>query len=259
VSESVGHWVPCIFKGKRVYAEAATDGRLLERAGRVSIVYRLGADKSYRTFADRLRPMRGERVITGAPAPAPAAVGKGERKGPVPSPKKVAGEPRAGRPTRRDSSILGGGRGDVTNPDHIHIWTDGACSGNPGPAGAGTIVLFGDRRVDTATFLGPSTNNVAELTAILVGLRGIERDEERSLVVHTDSQYSIGVLAKGWKAKTNVALILRIQELMSRHEKLVWHWVRGHEGVALNEAADQLARAAVSREESFTIVTAEEE
>jgi ribonuclease HI len=257
MSHEEGYWLPCLFKGRKVFAEAGQDGSLLQRGGRVAIVYRLGADKSYRTFADRLKPVRGELPVAGAAAPAPAAQGKGssESNGSKPATRVAAG-PKSGQAVRRDSSILGGTKSNLKDPRAVHLWTDGACSGNPGPAGSGTIVLLPGQRIDIATFLGPSTNNVAELTAILVGLRQLKKGDERMVVVHTDSQYSIGVLAKGWKAKSNVPLILSIQKLMERHPKLVWHWVRGHEGVALNEAADQLARLAVTDQASSKTITA---
>ncbi len=259
MSDAQAYWLPCLFKGRKVYAEASADGSVLERSGRVAIIYRLGAGKSYRTFADRLKPMRGEKAVAGAPPPAPVEVGKGPRSNGAPPPAtKVPAGARKGKPARRDSSILGGRKSDLNDPRAIHLWTDGACSGNPGPAGAGTIVLFPDRRLDIASWLGPSTNNVAELTAILVGLRQVDKDDPRTVVVHTDSQYSIGVLAKGWKAKTNIALIQRVQKLVERHERVVWHWVRGHEGVALNEAADQLARRAVTDQASSRTVTESE-
>jgi ribonuclease HI len=237
--------MPCLFKGKKVFAEAGSDGELLGRHGRVAIVYRLGASKSYSTFADRLAPMPGATVVEGAPPPA-AAEGARSRSGSTSGGKSGGG--KGSGQGRRDSSILGGGEADLTDPEAVHMWTDGACSGNPGPGGAGTIVLFPGRRLDIATWLGSSTNNIAELTAILVGLEQLPAGDPRTIVVHTDSQYCIGVLAKRWKAKSNVELIHRVKALLARHDRVVWHWVRGHEGVVLNEAADALARSAVYNE-----------
>ena len=71
------------------------------------------------------------------------------------------------------------------------------------------------------------------------------------LVVHTDSQYVIGVLAKNWKAKANQELVAELKSKVSRFEKVVWHWVRGHEGVDLNEECDELARLAIERKDSW--------
>lgn len=124
-------------------------------------------------------------------------------------------------------------------------FTDGACSGNPGPAGLGVVLLSGDSRREFSEYLGTGTNNVAELTAILRALEAVERTGE-STHVHTDSQYAIGVLQKGWKAKANQALIAEIKERMKAFKALKLVYVPGHAGVPLNERADELARMAVS-------------
>jgi ribonuclease HI len=92
-------------------------------------------------------------------------------------------------------------------------------------------------------YLGDATNNVAELTAILRALEWIP-SAARAIVIHTDSQYAIGVLQKGWRAKANQELVLRTrQQLETRHARLAY--VPGHQGVPLNERADALAREAI--------------
>jgi ribonuclease HI len=97
-------------------------------------------------------------------------------------------------------------------------------------------------------YLGQATNNVAELTAILRAVEWIP-ESARSIVVHTDSQYAIGVLQKGWKAKANQELVSRTKNLVkARQARLVY--VPGHQGVALNERADALAREAVEQRAS---------
>jgi ribonuclease HI len=92
-------------------------------------------------------------------------------------------------------------------------------------------------------YLGQATNNVAELTGILRAVEWVPADA-LSIVVHTDSQYAIGVLQKGWRAKANQDLVERTKRAVeSRRARLVY--VPGHQGVKLNERADQLAREAV--------------
>src|SRR4029078_4664488 len=87
------------------------------------------------------------------------------------------------------------------------VYADGACSGNPGPAGLGIVLVAPDGKttLEGYEYLGNATNNVAELTAILRAAEIVPVGA--AAVVHTDSQYSIGVLTKGWKAKDNQELI----------------------------------------------------
>jgi ribonuclease HI len=132
----------------------------------------------------------------------------------------------------------------ATPSDAWIAYTDGACSGNPGPAGCGVVIVSpAGKAHEGLEFLGQATNNVAELTAILRAVEWIPSDA-RAVVVHTDSQYAIGVLEKGWKAKANQELVHRAKQLVhQRGARLVY--VPGHRGVALNERADALAREAV--------------
>jgi ribonuclease HI len=130
--------------------------------------------------------------------------------------------------------------------DPIIAYTDGACSGNPGPAGVGVVLVCGDKRREISSYLGEGTNNIAELTAILAALEAI-KDRKREVTVITDSSYAIGVLSKGWKAKANVELIAKMRALIAEFTQLRFQWVKGHAGHVENERCDELARDAVKR------------
>ena len=131
-------------------------------------------------------------------------------------------------------------------PDPIIAYTDGACSGNPGPAGIGVVLVCGDKRREISTYLGEGTNNIAELTAILAALEAI-KDRRRAITVVTDSSYAIGVLTKNWKLKANVELILKMRALIAEFAQLRFEWVKGHAGHVENERCDELARTAVEQ------------
>jgi ribonuclease HI len=98
---------------------------------------------------------------------------------------------------------------------------------------------------DCSEYLGEATNNIAELTAILRAAELVPVGA--AAVVKTDSQYSIGVLQKGWKAKANQELVAKVKTALTARGK-TWRldYVPGHAGVAGNERADELAREAVS-------------
>lgn len=127
----------------------------------------------------------------------------------------------------------------------IDIWTDGACTGNPGPCGLGVIVRYGEQYMEIGQYVGIGTNNIGELLAIGVALDEV-RDIAGKLEIHTDSTYSIGVLSKNWKAKANKELIAWIKELVAERD-VKFVKVKGHAGIPLNERADRLAVAAVER------------
>lgn len=225
-------WIPSTFRGQRVWAEATSGGEHVVRDGRVVFAYQQGSPKTYSTFPDRIQAEVGASTVRGPAAQAP-----------TPSPSRSAPKKKA---SSGNQEIFGGTAADLADESMIHLWTDGACTGNPGPAGAGTVLLDGERRVELSTWLGQGTNNIAELTAILQGLQLLD-DLDRPLVVHTDSQYCIGVLARGWKAKANAELIGEIRRVLRPARQVVWHWVRGHQGVELNERCDELARLGISK------------
>ena len=158
-------------------------------------------------------------------------------------PRAHAARSAAAKPKRATAPSSAGGA--------VEIWTDGACSGNPGPMGIGVVVLDGDARRELGEYLGSGTNNIAELVAIERGIALAAEltggDRQRPLRVYSDSSYAIGVLSKGWKAKANQELVARIRKVVAQIPRLGFVKVAGHAGVPENERCDELARIAISR------------
>jgi ribonuclease HI len=134
----------------------------------------------------------------------------------------------------------------------VVIYTDGACSGNPGPGGWGAILMWGDREKELCGGEPATTNNRMEMMAAIQALEALNRPCRVEL--HTDSQYLMkgvtewlaGWKARGWKTASkepvkNVDLWRRLDEARLRHQ-VDWRWVKGHAGHELNERADALAR-----------------
>ncbi|GAC1360620.1 MAG: hypothetical protein NVSMB47_13140 [Polyangiales bacterium] len=142
------------------------------------------------------------------------------------------------------------GAANAPRADEFIVFTDGACSGNPGPAGCGFVVIAPDGKIrEGFEYLGVGTNNVAELMAVMRGLEGVT-ELGAPIRVHTDSGYAIGVLQKGWKAKANPELIARVKIELAKRPKAKLVYVPGHAGVPMNERADELAREAVKSRQS---------
>lgn len=129
----------------------------------------------------------------------------------------------------------------------IEVYTDGACQGNPGPCSLGVVIRYGPHYKEMSQYLGVGTNNIGELTAILVALESFNR-RDLPVRVHTDSSYSIGAITKGWKIKANKDLILSLRKLATSFDDLGFVKVKGHAGIPLNERADQLAVGAIERQ-----------
>ena len=136
-------------------------------------------------------------------------------------------------------------------PD-VEMFTDGACSGNPGPGGWGAILRMGEREKELSGGEPATTNNRMELMGVISGLEALKRPCKIRL--HTDSKYVLDGATKwihGWKKNgwrtadkkpvKNVDLWQRLDAALGQH-KIHWHWVKGHAGHAQNERADQLAR-----------------
>jgi ribonuclease HI len=136
---------------------------------------------------------------------------------------------------------------DKPPPGTVLIFTDGACRDNPGPAGWGAVLAYGEHQKEIYGYLGRQTNNIAELTAILMALKAVKRPK-LSVRLYTDSAYSIGVLTKGWRAQKNRELIMGIKRQMRRFPDLQIRKVRAHVGHKLNETANDLAIQAIQEE-----------
>ena len=138
----------------------------------------------------------------------------------------------------------------------VSLFTDGACSGNPGPGGWGAILRSGARERELSGGDALTTNNRMEMTAVIEGLRAINRPAQ--VRVFTDSRYVMDgatVWLKGWQKRgwktadkkpvKNEDLWRALEAEIQRHEGVTWEWVRGHAGHAENERADLLARLAI--------------
>ncbi|MDH5598916.1 MAG: ribonuclease HI [Cyclobacteriaceae bacterium] len=130
----------------------------------------------------------------------------------------------------------------------IEIYTDGACSGNPGPGGYGIVMKFGNHRKELSEGYRLTTNNRMELLAVIVALESITSDKY-PVRIFSDSKYVIDAITKGWlwgwqkkgfKDKANPDLWKRYIPLHKKY-KITYTWVKGHAGIAENERCDQLA------------------
>ena len=139
----------------------------------------------------------------------------------------------------------------------VSIWTDGACSGNPGPGGWGAILVYNGNEKELFGGEAETTNNRMELMAAIEALNALKTACDVDL--YTDSAYvRNGILQwlEGWKRKgwktadkkpvKNQDLWQALDEARARHS-LRWHWVKGHAGDPMNERADELARRGVPR------------
>lgn len=198
-----------------VWAKVDIQGQpIADKDGRVEVVYKpADGAKVYRAGVRNLTPTDDAPVEFTAGEAAPDSRTKGA--GPIPE-------------------------------NAIHVWTDGGCIPNPGPAGIGVVIVDGKDRREISEYLGMGTNNIAELTAIVRGLESVP-DKTRPIVVYSDSQYAIGLLTQNWKPKANVELVTELRALVKQFPEVRFIKVAAHTGIALNERVDQLASAAISR------------
>ena len=197
-------------------ARAKADGALVVERGRVEIRYNPGESRPYHASAQNLEIATSAKLLDDGACSTPGS-----------SAGRAASRPEPAAPS-----------------DAWIAYTDGACSGNPGPAGCGVVLVSPDGKMHEGyEYIGEATNNIAELTAILRAVEAVPPGPH-PIVVHTDSQYAIGVIQKGWKAKANQELVARTkQAVKARGARLVY--VPGHQGVPLNERADALARESI--------------
>ena len=145
--------------------------------------------------------------------------------------------------------------GAMKTGNAVEIFTDGACSGNPGPGGWGVVLRWNGEERELSGGEAETTNNRMELTAAIEALRALRRAVRVDL--YTDSTYVKDGITKwihGWKAKgwktankkpvKNQDLWRALDDALAEHE-VNWHWVKGHSGHPENERADALAREAL--------------
>lgn len=145
----------------------------------------------------------------------------------------------------------------MNNKNIIEIYTDGACSGNPGPGGWGAVLLYKGHEKEISGSQKDTTNNQMELKAVIEALKILKRPSD--IIIYTDSVYSKDGITKwifnwkknGWKTANkkpikNIELWKELDELSAKHQ-IEWKWVKGHSGNKYNEIADQLAVNAVDR------------
>ncbi|MEU6129668.1 ribonuclease HI [Saccharopolyspora sp. NPDC047091] len=143
----------------------------------------------------------------------------------------------------------------MAEPDRnlVELFTDGACSGNPGPGGWGVVLRYGDHERELHGGEPATTNNKMELTAVIEGLAALNRPVPQ-VHVFSDSTYvlkGISEWMRGWKRNgwltsakkpvKNADLWQRLDAEVQRHGEVRWNWVKGHNGHPENERADKLA------------------
>ncbi len=198
-------WARHRYRKNKVWIRVDDAGRpVLDDRGLAALRYKVDDDRTYTVRTDELRVLAEPEPVAPDPDPPPQA----------------------------------------PDDDAIHIYTDGASSGNPGPSGIGVVLLWHGKRREISRFLGEATNNIAELTAVLEALRAVKRPR-LAVRVHTDSTYVLGVLVEGHKVKANAELVARIREEMKRFADLQFIKVPAHAGVPGNERADRLAVDAI--------------
>ncbi len=139
---------------------------------------------------------------------------------------------------------------------HITIYTDGACSGNPGPGGWGSILMFGDYRKEISGFQNDTTNNIMELTAVIEALKLVK--EPCTIDVYSDSAYVVNAFLQGWITnwikknwKTADGSPVKNKELwqelynFTKVHDITFHKVKGHADNEFNNRCDELARNAI--------------
>ena len=218
-------WKRKMFKGNKVWQAFGPDEKPLTENGKVLMKYNKNQDYEYWVNEKNL-----EEIIPGASIEL-----QGTKK--IKDKESLKNRKEAVEELVSDEEIPS---------DAIHIYTDGASSGNPGPSGIGVLLRFGKHEKELSRDIGIATNNIAELEAIKNALLEL-KTTKNPVRIYTDSSYAFGVLTLNWKAKKNEELIDSIKKLMRRYKDLKLIKIKGHAGQEGNERADFLANKAVKK------------
>jgi ribonuclease HI len=200
-------WKRMRFKKNKVWMAVDRFGKPIEENGKVLIKYQLDQPHEYWVRKSNIKSIDSDAAIT---------------------------QPIENNPTVSQTG----------NTEEILIFTDGASSGNPGPAGIGVVLRFGKYEKEISEYIGLATNNIAELKAIQAGLLAVKKTD-LPVRIFTDSRYAYGVLTLGWKARANNELVQSIKKKMTKFKNLKIVKVKGHAGDEGNERADLLATSAI--------------
>lgn len=215
-------WKRMRFKKNKVWLALEAGGRPVEKDGLVLIKYQLEQDYEYWVKKESVHPLES--------AP--------EKQ----KPDKTTRAQKKPGVSKKKTTRTGPGPEPAENT--IYIYTDGASSGNPGPAGIGVLLRFGAHEKEISKYIGEATNNIAELKALEAGLLAV-KNTDLPVQVYTDSNYAYGVLSLGWKSKKNKEIIEAIKKIISKFKDLTFVKVKGHSGCEGNERADYLATRAI--------------
>ncbi len=210
-------WKRMMFKGMKVWLHVDDEQQPVVRDNKVLIKYQLDQEHEYWVHNEAVQPID------------PARLRKKARRNKSDHRSSLTGEPDDLYRAFPEKTIA--------------AYTDGASSGNPGPAGIGVVLRFGSHEKEISKHIGIATNNVAELMAIQTALKAI-RSTQIPVRLYTDSQYCFGLLSLGWKPKRNENLVAAIKQLMERFKDLRILKIKAHDGIDYNERADRLARDA---------------
>lgn len=212
-------WKRMSFKGNKVWVETDKDGGYVLDNGKVLIKYNLTQDYEYLVNPDSLKSDDPENLVHA----------------------KHTCSPQGEKGLSKESTAY-----SHTEKGVVHVFTDGASSGNPGPSGIGVLLRYNGNEKEISRNIGEGTNNIAELEAIRVALSLIKKPE-LPVRIYSDSSYAIGLLTRNWKPKKNVELITSIKTLMKPFKNLTFVKVEGHSGIEDNERADFLATSAIKK------------
>lgn len=213
-------WKRMRFKGNKIWVRLDKTGKPEIKNNRALIKYQIDQDQEYRVLPDNLKELDSKDHLP--------------LEHPVHPPKKQTKKTKS--PVKPDKTEL---------PENtICIYTDGAASGNPGPAGIGVWLAYEKHEKSISRYIGEATNNIAELEAIRTGLSEV-KNRHLPVRVFTDSSYAYGLLVLGWKAKANRNLVESIKALVADFRDLKFIKVKGHDGNEGNERADFLATSAI--------------